>query len=354
MEYKYTIIYRFEGIAGSNFDNDKILYQNTSQGITVVLTNDVNRHCLVLDTGLACTGLLFRGIFSDKKIHEVPIEIDAELKKIQEERVSKNKNCAYAVIIINGHKELDIKEDDQIDTGKFRVCFDSVDKELLIERHKETVQSIVSSLSISTGPEYYAEKISSGLYFIDSNNKPLYVFSIKCGRPRLICANQINTEKEQEISEIIGLSIGNQQLKTPLRLLTQSLETTQDELRAFVFAWSALEILTNKIFSTYEEKFISNIESVHNSHGVNQFLMRIKEVMKDKYRLTDKFSLIASFLSNESDKITEDIESFKNMKKMRDSIFHGEEFDEETLPVENARRLVAKYLMAHMLSTKMA
>ena len=61
--------------------------------------------------------------------------------------------------------------------------------------------------------------------------------------------------------------------------------------------------------------------------------MRIKDVMKDKYRLTDKFVLIASFLSNE---IEEDIESFKSMKKLRDDIFHGKEFNEETLPVEDA------------------
>ena len=79
--------------------------------------------------------------------------------------------------------------------------------------------------------------------------------------------------------------------------------------------------------------------------------MRIKDVMKDKYRLTDKFVLIASFLSNE---IEEDIESFKSMKKLRDDIFHGKEFNEETLPVEDARKLAAKYLKSHMLSTASA
>ena len=64
--------------------------------------------------------------------------------------------------------------------------------------------------------------------------------------------------------------------------------------------------------------------------------------------LTDKFALIASFLSNE---IVEDIELFKSMKKLRDDISHGKEFNDETLPVEDARKLTAKYLRSYMLST---
>jgi hypothetical protein len=42
------------------------------------------------------------------------------------------------------------------------------------------------------------------------------------------------------------------------------------------------------------------------------------------------------------------------MKKIRDNISHGREFNEETLPVENARKLAAKYLMGHLLSTENA
>ena len=41
MNYEYIIIYRFEGISESNLDEDKIIYQDDSQGINVVLTKDV-------------------------------------------------------------------------------------------------------------------------------------------------------------------------------------------------------------------------------------------------------------------------------------------------------------------------
>lgn len=351
MDYTYTVIYRFEGIAATNLEEDMIVYEDDSLGVTVILTNDVNRHCLILDRGLACASLLLRGMFGDEKAQELPIAVETEVTKIQEERVSKISSAAYTVITIKGQAELEIKDNLHRETEQFRICFDAIDRDLLRKTHEETIHSIISSLSISTSPEYHAEKITSGIHFIDSSNKLLYSFTMQGGRARMILAKPIGPEKGKEISKIIGLSCGNALFKTPFRLLTQSLENTQDELRAFIAAWTALEILTNKIFSTYEEKFISGITHEHNSHGVNQFLIRIKNVMKDKYRLADKFSLIASFLS---DDISGDIELFKSMKIIRDNISHGKEFNEETLPVENARKMVAKYLKSHMLSEENA
>ena len=53
-----------------------------------------------------------------------------------------------------------------------------------------------------------------------------------------------------------------------------------------------------------------------------------------------------------SNEIEEDIELFKSLKNIRDIISHGKEFDEESLPVEDARKLAAKYLKSHMLSTE--
>ncbi|WP_169709590.1 hypothetical protein [Deferrisoma camini] len=349
MDYKYIVIYRFEGISPSNLDEDKPVYQDDERGINVILTADINRHCLLIDTGLACASLLLRGMFGGEKIQDLPIAIDAEVTKIQEKRVSTSKTGAYVVIIIDGRAELDIKENLHRETEHFRICFAAIDKELIRKQHRETINAIVASLAIATGPEYHAEKVASGIHFIDENGKPLFSYTFQGGRVREILSKPVSSDKECEINKVISLFISNPTLKTPVRLVTQSLETTQDNLRAFMSAWSALEILVNKIFPIYEEKFISAISDDHNSHGVGNFLERIKVVMKDKYRLTDKFSLIASFLSSE---IADDIELFKRMKQLRDDIYHGKEFDEEDLPVEDVRKMAAKYLKDHMLTNK--
>lgn len=350
MDYKYTVIYRFEGISSSNLDEDKIVYKNDGCGIVAILTADVNKYCLSIDTGLACASLLLRGLFGGEQIQDLPIAIDAEITKIQEKRISSQKSGAYVVIIIDGQAELDIKENLHRETDQFRICFDAIDKESIREQHRETIHVIVASFAIVTDPEYHVEKVVCGTCFIDENGKPLYSYTFQGGRVRAIVSRPVDAEKVREINAAINLSASNIYLMTPFRLLTQSLEATQDDLRAFMTAWSALEILTNKIFSLYEHKFITGIADGHNSHGVNTFLERIKDVMKDKYRLTDKFSLIASFLSGD---IAGDIELFKRMKKQRDDISHGKEFDEEGLPVEDARKMAAKYLLSHMRETEL-
>ncbi len=178
MDYIYTIIYRFEGISDNNLVEDKIVYQDDALDITVLLTNDINRHCLNLDTGLACASLLLRGMFGGEKLQELPIAIDAEVRKMQKERRSKKKSGAYAVILIKRNADLDINENLHRKTDQFCICFNAIDKNFLRKQHKEKIHSIISSLSISTGPEYCAEKTSSGIYFIDGNNKPLY--SLQC------------------------------------------------------------------------------------------------------------------------------------------------------------------------------
>jgi hypothetical protein len=351
MDYIYRTIYQFEGISDSNLVKDKIVFQNEVLGITVLLTKDINLHCSDIDKGLACGILIFRGMLADEKLQELPEAIEVEVKKIKEARMANKKSGAYAVITIKGNVELNINENLHKETNQFHICFDAIDKDSLRDQHKEKVHSIISSLSMCTGPEYHAERISSGIHFIDDNGKLLYNFTMRESRVRIILSKPINIETENEITKIIGLSTSNQQFKTPFRLFTQSLETTQDELRSFISAWSAIEIFTNKVFSIYEDKFISNIADDHDSHGVNQFLIHIKDVMKDKYRLTDKFSLIASFLSDEIEK---DIKLFKSMKNLRDDISHGKEFNEESLPVEDARKLAAKYLKDHMILTASA
>jgi hypothetical protein len=348
MKYKYVTVYKIESIASSNLDADKVVYKNEEGGVTVTLTSDLNSHCKAIDTGVACAVLTMHGMLGKERIVELPEAIEAEVEKIQEERASGNSRT-YAVILFEGEEEVAIDEKPSKDVGEIRICFDAVNKDSIREKHKEVIHAIVASLAICTNPEYHAAKITSGIYFVDENGKSLYSYSFKGGHARFVLAKPITTDTEKELGKIIGLSEGNEQLKTPFRLLTQSLEITQDNLRAFLSAWSSIEIFTNKVFSKYEAQFIEGIADEHNSHGVNQFLGRIKDVMKDKYRLTDKFSLIASFLSSEP---AEDIELFRSMKEIRDTISHGKEFTEETLPVEDARRLSAKYLRGHMLESE--
>ena len=67
---------------------------------------------------------------------------------------------------------------------------------------------------------------------------------------------------------------------------------------------------------------------------------------KDKYRLTDKFALIASLLRPESaDKV---VGQFKRVKEDRDKLAHGQEVNDASLPGQAVQELVRRYLRLHL------
>jgi len=288
MEYTYISIYRYEGISCQNIDDDQLIVEDSANGVRAFITNDVNRHCIELDIGLACASMLLRGMFGGERLKELPEAINSEVKRIQEEREPKIKGGAIVVIELKGDAELNIDEKLHNETDQFRVCFDAIDKKALIDSRKNLVEAIVTSISISSNPEYRAEKIRDGVYFRDDKGKLLFSFTMKGGRARLIVSKRINDEIIDESANLIRLSSVNTQLNSVFRLFVQSLEPTQDNLRAFLSAWSAIEIFLNKTFSFYENKFLSNVAEGHDSAGVDRFLGRIQAVMKDKYRLADR------------------------------------------------------------------
>ncbi len=68
--------------------------------------------------------------------------------------------------------------------------------------------------------------------------------------------------------------------------------------------------------------------------------------MKDKYRLSDKFLVISSILSEESAEV--DTAEFASLKDIRDKMFHGQTPDQLGMPAQRAQRLIRKYLKFHV------
>lgn len=75
----------------------------------------------------------------------------------------------------------------------------------------------------------------------------------------------------------------------------------------------------------------------------------IRDDMKgNKYGISHKFTLIASWLSLEA--AEEDIKEFMRAKKERDKLSHGQDLVEADLPVKEVQKLVRKYLQLHLVA----
>ncbi len=102
----------------------------------------------------------------------------------------------------------------------------------------------------------------------------------------------------------------------------------------------------NKVFGTYETKLFPELMSDNRPTVHGQYLDQIRDVMKDKYRIFDKFTVLACQLSPED--ADADVVRFKAAKDMRDKMSHGQDVIEAALPVECVQTLLRKYLRLHL------
>jgi hypothetical protein len=137
--------------------------------------------------------------------------------------------------------------------------------------------------------------------------------------------------------------VPNSNLESVFRLLQVALERRSDRFRAFLFAWTALEIFIRKVFAEYEGEFFGRLRSEAN---FARHVEWIAEVMDQKFNLVPMFSLIASELGVEE--ATDDVTEFKKVKRIRDDLVHRGDYDERELPVAAAIELLRKYLRLHV------
>ena len=117
-------------------------------------------------------------------------------------------------------------------------------------------------------------------------------------------------------------------------------------LRSFLAAWTALEIFVNKVFGDYEDRLFGELTEGPYPEARREHLARMREVMKDKYRLADKFAIIICQLCpNDAD---QDLAAFRKAKELRDDLSHGTEVTEPALPVAIVQGLIRKYLRLHL------
>jgi hypothetical protein len=148
-------------------------------------------------------------------------------------------------------------------------------------------------------------------------------------------------------AEFLVRQLERTELKRVVNLFARSLDSAaDDDFRSFLFGWTALEIFINKVFSQYEKVLVEAVNSQVTVHGVSRYFERITQVMKDKYRLVDKFSVAAGVLAGETSDA--DVDQFKRIKKARDELLHGQDVAVTSLINTELRELLSRYLRAHL------
>jgi hypothetical protein len=234
----------------------------------------------------------------------------------------------------------------QRDADDFIVCFDGADKGAIRAQFHDKLTALLNSIVSKVDTVIGIRKVADAVVFFREDGKPVYSYTFSGGPVRVYVSRPLADDQVQAIGELYRLLSADSTLQRVQRLIRSSLETDDDPLRAFLAAWSAFEIFVNKVFATYEASFFNSMLEEAHPEVQRKYLGRIREVMKDKYRLADKFAAVSVQLSPGTG--DEDLKTVLQVKKVRDELSHGETVDEASLPVKLIRDLASKYLRLHV------
>lgn len=346
MKYRYIAIYSIKGLSLPPAGGDKELVIDSTIGLRAILTSQPNSHAFEGDRSLAVAGLMLGALFrSEPTSDDFKQRVANAVEEIRATREKEFGNDPFLVVIGEGEVPL-FNPSHERDAEDFIVCFDGADKDEIRARFHAKITALINSITSEVESVIGIRKVADPVVFLREDGKPVYSYTPSVGSVIAYVSRLLPDERVQSIGELYRLLAADTTLQRVQRLLRSSFETEEDTLRSFLAAWSAFEIFVNKVFGTYEDRFFKSLLEEGHTEVQKKYLERIREVMKDKYRLADKFAAVSFQLS--PDTADEDLKTVLQVKKIRDELSHGESVDEAALPVKPIRDLASKYVRLHI------
>lgn len=351
MKVRYVAVYKVHGantLPDGAASADILTLRNPA--LTVMLTTNPEPHFAHIDKSAALGAQLFSGFLAPDKEGTLKQRLTAEIDNVKASRAKRTGPGVF--LVFDGETEVPAPEFKvRRDTEEFGICIDDIAKPAIREAFRPSVQSVITALglSLSANADRRIEKAGDVIYLIDPDGEKLiYPFNIQMGSARVSVASPLTAAVIAQTAAIAPRLAADKAMARPMSLLFTSLEEATDELQGFIAAWSALEIFVNATFkSTYEARWFKIMEAGAPASGKAVF-ERFKVVMSDKYRLADKFLVIASVLDPGT--ATDDADEFTRLKKLRDGLLHALDTPQSPLPTEAAQKLLLKYMKLHLVA----
>ena len=345
MRYTFLSAHCVQGIAHPVGQPDLTLFDDPAIGVCVVLTADIVSRLHLLNRHLALMHMVLTGKISDPLPDDFATSLVAETEEVERLRRDSIGSDAGVIVQISGEVDAVIPGHARA-VLDFILCFDAYDKKALSTGFTSKVSAVLSALRTGTGDPLEFRPIGEGSYLVANDGRIVHSASFEAGAVGAYVSRFLTGKQQEQVAIDIGLALKAGPLERVMRLHALSLKKATDSYRAFVSAWSALEILISKLFLTYQGYLVGEMRAVNQSPGLHAYLDRIEKVMADKYSLADKFAVLSVYLDDVQDE--NDVQTFRDLKKVRDKLFHGEEVDENALPTNGVQRLFDKYLRNHL------
>ena len=346
---RYTYKAAWSVVGGINLSKDALPVELfKSERCRFVLTNNPDILLADIDTGNAVGRLMLTSLIGQRNA-DFPTALEAAVMEIQAERAKKFGSHAVLVFEANGEVEAVINETSR-EHQEFIVTFDAVNKQEVARIHRNEIEAMKLAIAFESEASSKFATLGGDTYLTNEAGKLIYSISFSMSG-EMTTGTVLSDKGVERISSRYGLLQGTNDMESVERLFSQMADHETDRLKAFLSGWTGLERLIAKTFKAYEHAFLSPLTNADQPTLRERFLDRIKDVMKDKYRLADKFVAVAAVLFPDApnDEMQEDIKKFDQLKRLRDIISHGEEFSEKDLPIHELATLFRKYMLAYVM-----
>jgi len=343
MRYEFVAVHEIMGIARPKDSQEQVLVDYPSDRAQAVIYPDMDSRLFEHDRSLVISNMMLDGFIGKASAGTFEERLAHDLSAFQEKRREEAKERLFVLFEAQGEIE-SFNPQVQKEFPEFFVAVGSAPKDDVRARYRPQINALLAGIAIGSENVTGIKKIRDGVVFASENDKPVYAYNITMSGTGTV-VTYLEGSMLAFTKDNAKVFARHQDLVNPARLLTRSLDVENDTLLSFLSAWSGLEIFINGCFRAYENSLFEKLHDGEKPLAPSKLVERIRDVMKDKYGLSNKFALVSLELDGASTET--DIADFQRVKRVRDSLIHGEEVPLDALPTKDVRRLLRKYLKLH-------
>ena len=352
--YKYCEIYQLRILPAPKDGKPLVFNQNVEEGeIRIVITPDIEEYANWIDRRNAIFGFVaVSGVPKDTTFEEWEEQIlPAKIEKEASSRKNRlSENGAFVIFEGQGSIEIYFKDRKLNRFGNLIFGYGLIDRIPIGSTLRIARDRFFAAVNISN-PNFSDSKfIARGSSFNNDGGEELFSFRMSGSPVRVTVSKPLDDKRVKEIYDFWQIIQKESALDRIYKLLSMSSDIEQDVFKRYINAWTALEILINKLYNDYKNETLQRIINNNKRKAELILLDKVKKYLNEdsKFGLLEKFNFIVDILF---DNPSEKSDNFKKFKKQRDDIFHGKAIgiSDKELPFAEICDFILDILREHLL-----
>jgi hypothetical protein len=272
--------------------------------------------------------------------------LDRETTAARERRhKTHNSPGCYLIYQAEGDVIEPVKFDAARRFGKIGFAIDAIRGILYRELHRPALHSTVTALSLALvdsngSPDTHF--IGDMIYLSGRDGLTVYSRTLQEGTLSVTVSALSDPESLRTANRFIPAIIKERRIATAISLFVQSQKKESDNLRSFIAAWSALELVINLLCKLVREDW----ERLLTTDAMPSWDKDLTRVTPDDYRMRDRFFSVACVLDLGA--ASADSKRFAHANDVRSKFYHRMDIQERELPTDDVQNLFRKYLRLYL------